>query len=454
MKKGIQSLALLMTLALIALLAACGSNTNSESSSSSSPAASSDSNDSSPPAKKQKLVIYAYDDTNTLSDQAKVDTIFGDFMKENNAELQFVTAKSADFLQKLTVSASAGDPIDVIMSNGQYIRTLFSKGMLSELTGSIADPTTRFNQSALNAYTYGDKLYALPWAAATTSAMYYNKAIFDQYKLAVPTTYEELVTATQELNKNGIQGIAFGGASKFMYPMWYFETFAQTSGNNSLERTYEALQGKAKFTDPDYVEAMEALAKFGKDKLFQPGVNGADSDAGKALFVSGKAAMFYGGTWELGNFAKQLGPDKLGVALFPIVKAGAKSEMTGSGGDGIALYSKVAPEHKDLAVKFIEYTTSDKANGLYNSVDASVALPANKNSASQDDPIVKQLQAAHLPVTTTFLDWFWPQEVVQEFQFQIQAVVGQAIGAPEAMQKIQDVFDNLVKDGYDFNGTK
>ncbi len=451
--KSTKSFALLLMLVVVSVIAACGSNNKDKSSSNVASSSSSSSSATQASGEKQKLTVYAYDDTNTLSDPAKVETLFADFKAENNAELQFVTTKSADFLQKLTVSATAGDPIDVIMTNGQYVRSLYSRGMLAELSGAISDPTSRFNQSALDAYTYSDKLYALPWNAATTSAVFYNKAIFEQYGLSVPKTYEELVEVTSKLKENGIHGIAFGGASKFMYPMWYFETLAQTSDNNSLQLTYETLQGNAKFTDPAYVAAMEALAQFGKDGIFQPGVNGADSDAGKALFASGKAAMFYGGTWELGNFEQQLG-DKLGVTLFPIIKSGVKAEMTGSGGDGIGLYAEVAPERRDLAIKFIEYMTSDKVNALYNSVDSGVALPSNKNSAVKDDPLVKQLQAEHLPVTTTFLDWFWPQEVVQEFQFQIQAVVGQASSAQEAMEKIQDVFDGLVKNGYDFNGTK
>ncbi len=41
----------------------------------------------------------------------------------------------------------------------------------------------------------------------------------------------------------------------YMWPVWFFTTFAQTTGNRSIERTVEILSGKGKFTDPDFVEA-------------------------------------------------------------------------------------------------------------------------------------------------------------------------------------------------------
>ncbi|BBI36660.1 ABC transporter substrate-binding protein [Cohnella abietis] len=402
--------------------------------------------------KKQTLIVYAQDDQNVFGDETKANQLFGDFKKENNVDLQIVSIKSSDFLQKFTISAQGNESIDVLFTNGQFIRNFYSKGLIADITNDITAPADRFNQSALDTYTYGGKLYALPWSGATTSAMYYNKALFEKYNLKVPTTFEELTAVSKVFNENGIAPISFGGGDKFMYPMWYFETLAQTSGNDSVNRTFAALQGKAKFTDPDFVEAMEDLGKFGKDKILQDGVNGTNMDAARALFIAEKAAMFYGGSWELDGFSKALA-DKLDVALFPTVKAGAKVQMTGAGGDGVALYAKVAPEKRDLAVKLIEYFTSDAVHQKY--VDISgMALPANKNVPTKGSDVVAKLKDEHIPVTVTFLDWYWPKEITEEFQAQIQAVVGQILPANEAMAKIQAVYDKLKAGGYDFDSTK
>ncbi|QGQ99714.1 sugar ABC transporter substrate-binding protein [Paenibacillus psychroresistens] len=442
-------LVLLIVMCLM-VLTACGSGNKDEASDAANPDATSTKAPDS--GKKQTLIVYAQDDQNVFGDEAKADQLFGDFKKENNVNLQIVSIKSSDFLQKFTISAQGNEPMDVLFTNGQFIRTFYSKGLIADLTNEIKAPADRFNQSALDTYTYGGKLYALPWSGATTSALYYNKSLFEKYNLKVPTTFDELTAVSKEFNKNGIAPIAFGGGDKFMWPMWYFETFAQASGNDSVNRTFAALQGKAKFTDPDFVEAMEELGKFGKDKILQDGVNGTNMDAARALFIAEKAAMFYGGSWELDGFSKGIA-DKLDVALFPTVKAGTKVQMTGAGGDGVALYAKVAPEKKDLAVKLIEYFTSDAVHQKY--VDISgMALPANKNIPTKGNAVVAALKDKHVPVTVTFLDWYWPKEITEEFQIEIQAVVGQMVSAKDAMAKIQAVYDKIKAGGYDFDSTK
>ncbi|MFC5452428.1 ABC transporter substrate-binding protein [Paenibacillus aestuarii] len=401
------------------------------------------------PSEKQTLYIYAVDDKNFYNDKSTLEKIFGEFEKTYNVDLQFITTKSADQIHKISVAANSNSQIDLMFLNGQYVRTLFTRGLLAPLDHVLKNKDSLFNKSALDAFTFNGKIYAYPYGDSMTSAVYYNKGIFQKYKLTPPVTYEDLVNVTKELNKHGIQGIAFGGASKFMWPMWFFETFFQMSENKGLERTEAVLTGKAKFTDSDYIEAMDALAKFGKDGIFQPGVNGADSELGKALFVAGKAAMFYGGTWELDSFRKSLG-GKLGITFFPEVKAGAKVQMTGAGGNAFAMYSNIVPEHKDLAAKLMEYYYSIPIQKIL-STQTGVSIPSNKNAPMSTNPLIKELTDNYLPDTSTFLDWYWPQEIVQEFQFQIQAVIRGTVTAEEAMTEIQEVLDKLRENGYNFN---
>jgi raffinose/stachyose/melibiose transport system substrate-binding protein len=242
--------------------------------------------------------------------------------------------------------------------------------------------------------------------------------------------------------------------------MWYFDILAQTTGNKSVERTVAALSGKAKFTDPDFVEAMKILGNFGKEGMFQPGFNGTDSDGGKTIFTSGKSLAFFGGTWEIAGFRKAgMDAKKMDMIPFPVVKAGAKSQQTGSAGAGaICLYSKIAPSQKALALKFVDYLSSDK--GIENARKAltapgGFAFPATKSvKTNSTDALAPKLQKEIMPTTVTFLDWIWAPEVTKAFQQDIQAVVGQQMSAEDAMKDVQKVFDGIVANGYNFNATK
>jgi raffinose/stachyose/melibiose transport system substrate-binding protein len=255
------------------------------------------------------------------------------------------------------------------------------------------------------------------------------------------------------LNKNGIYGISMGGATIYMWPMWFFQTFAQTSSNNSDQATRETLQGKRKFTDPEYVKSMQALYNFGKDGIFEPGVNGVDDRGGaQAIFTSGKAAMFYGGTWEIDALRNAgMTAAQLGILKFPkIMNNSMQVQMTGGSGNAATIYSGIDASRLRLAEKFVDFVTSDSIDQAY-CAKAKNPLAINvKVELSNADPLAKQLRDEFLPHTVTFLDWTWPQKIVSAFQEQIQAVTGQQTTPEKAVQAIQKTYDDLVAGGYQF----
>ena len=314
----------------------------------------------------------------------------------------------------------------------------------------------RFYPSAAKQYRIDGKLYALPTGSGYTTGLYYNKEIFAKYNLQAPKTYADLVKVTKELNNHGIAGIALGGADKYKLPLWYFAALNQTTGNKGMERTVAALEGKAKFTDPDYVEAMSYFAKYAKDELFQKGFIGADAASMVATFASGKAGMFYGGTWEVLGFKQSgLTSDKLGMIPWVQMKDGVKSEVAGAASGGAtALYAKGDPKNRALALKLIDYITSDKKNLDILNINDNF-LTTNKNVERPGaDALTKDIQKNLVPVTVTFFDWYWPPQITKVFQDELQAVLGQVETPEAAMAKIQKVYDEIKANGYDYNVVK
>ncbi len=76
-----------------------------------------------------------------------------------------------------------------------------------ELTKSLADLTgygfndlkSKFSEGTWSAVSSGDQLFALPQDAGPM-AMFYNKAVFDKYQIAVPKTWDEYVAAAKKLH--------------------------------------------------------------------------------------------------------------------------------------------------------------------------------------------------------------------------------------------------------------
>ena len=401
-----------------------------------------------PSGAKQTLIVWNID-TNFaqwFADQYKP------FEQQNNVDIQISTVPSENFHEKFISAVQAKTQIDALTQNGQDVRWMAIDGQLKDLT-SVVTYKDRFVPTSLVPYTIEGKLYAVPYGAMNTSAIYYNKQIFAKYGLTPPRTYKDLVNVVQALHNQGIYGIAMGGSTIYMWPMWYFQTFAQTSNNQSEELTRQTLQGKMKFTDPAYVNAMQALANMGKDGIFEPDVNGVDDRGGaQAIFTSGKAGMFYGGTWEIAGFRQAgMGPDQLGVIPFPqLTDSSLPVQMTGGSGNAATIYSGIDRSRLAVAQKLVDFVTSDAFDQAY-CIQAHNPLAVNTNVQIPDaDPLAKQLRDEFLPHTVTFLDWTWPQKIVNAFQEQIQAVVGQQRSSQDAMQAVQQTYQDLVSSGYAF----
>ena len=382
--------------------------------------------------------------------------LFRDFEQSTGYRVNVINGGADSvYRQNLAVALSGGQPVDILMCNGQAVRPFLMRGLIEDLTDRVTY-WDRFIPSAIELATFGGRRYGVPYGHVTTSGIYTNNDVLRRYNLSLPRTYDDLLAMRDVLARDNISVFAFGGGSKYMWPMWFFCTFAQTSGNRSMERTEATLRGQARWTDRDYVEAMEILGRMGRDGFFQPGFNGTESDPAKSVFLTGNAALFFGGTWELQPFRDSgMAGDRMSMAGFPIVAPGARSEQTGAAGSPtLCLHSGASADRQRIALELIDFISSDAkvqqhrdiAGTSFPDVNRGYRLPADT------DPIVTNAVVPTLgPSTVTFLDWIWPAEIVAAFQDQIQIITSGRTTAVEAMAAIQRVYDDLVRDGYRFD---
>jgi raffinose/stachyose/melibiose transport system substrate-binding protein len=408
-------------------------------------------------ARNAKEVVLFMESSN-IPDRFIAD-FFKDFETSSGYKVNVIIGGEHEvYAQDLAVALNSGQQIDALFCNGQEVRGYAARGIIEELT-PLVNYWDRFNQNSIDQYTYSGKSFAIPIQAVGTSGIFTNNTVLRKYNLTPPRTYDDLINARDALARDNIAVFGFGGGSKYMWPMWFFCTFNQTSGNKAMTRTEAALRGQAKWTDRDYVDAMAILERMGKDKLFQNGVNGADTAQGLAVFSSGNAAFFFGGTWERGGFRESgMDGDKLGLVPFPIVVPGAKSEQTGSaGGQGLCILKGLSPERQKIALDLISYISSDAKVQQLSEYEPGSPDPkpnkAFKGIANSDSLFASVINPVLAPSTVTFLDWIWPPEIVTAFQDQIQAVTGGQTTATAAMAYIQRVFDGLVANGYNFDAT-
>ena len=178
------------------------------------------------------------------------------FEQEYNCEVSVRwTGEWSEIPQQLETARMASEPVDISTAGAMLVNsTLARGGILMDITDLITPFEDRFAPGMLKPYIIGDRVWGIPWGTASSSMFYYNKTLFDELGLEEPKTYEDLLAIHQAVQENtDMMTMVHQGKAPWMWPMWFFETFAQTTGNTSVEFIIEFLSGNKSFDDPDAI---------------------------------------------------------------------------------------------------------------------------------------------------------------------------------------------------------
>ncbi|HYW86594.1 MAG TPA: ABC transporter substrate-binding protein [Chloroflexota bacterium] len=365
-------------------------------------------------------------------------------------KVEYSFMPSAKFVELFTAAQNANEQIDVLILNGQDLRRYATANQLVDLTKEISYQD-RFRQIGLKTYTISGKLWALPYGSIGGFPLFYNKAILDKLGLKYPASFQDLVAMKNELKKANVAAFTHSGKEIYLWPVWFFTTYAQTTKNQSIEKTVRTLQGETKFTDPEVVGALDSIFKFGKEGLFIEGVNSLDVDGSTANFLTGKAVFWLQHNGLIRTVREANPPNMaLDVALAPQFGTDKiQSQFPGGTGSALAVYHKIDDKRRPVALEYLDFLTQDKnVEWLVKEGKGSVAT--NKNANPSDDPVAIKFGNELIDQLKIYLDWYWPPQITRAFQENIQAGVGGQKTADQAAKDIQAAFDKLVTDGYKY----
>ncbi|HCM28677.1 MAG TPA: hypothetical protein DIC34_19450 [Treponema sp.] len=229
-------------------------------------------------------------------------------------------------------------------------RTAYDGGWLYDLTKVIPD-LDKFPPSAVKAWSTAEGVtYGVP-SVGVTHGVYYQKSIFEKYGLKEPSTWDEFIAVCETLKKGGENVFAQGALDDWtLYEVVFSGLGANFYGGESARQALMA--GKAKLTDPNFVAAFKAIDSL--QKYLPKGYEGLDYVSMQQMFGSGQAAMFMGGSWEIGVF-EDLGSDSAKIGWFapPVAKAGDKLQYCFHVDAGIGLNKK--SKNLDAAIEYIKW---------------------------------------------------------------------------------------------------
>lgn len=289
-----------------------------------------------------------------------------------------------------------------------------------------------------------ENFYGLPLLTQTIN-LWYTKPLMEEAGLQAPTNLEEYKALAEVFNAKGIAPMMIGAGDGWLRR----DIFMMIINDLAPGKIYEAELGNAKFTDPEFVQAMAVWKSLFDDGIVQPGALGLGAyPDSMELIESGKAATFPMGAWWQQQATRENAPElSQGLQgfvpfLFPDVSGDGKPAAP-LGGIDVALGISKSAKNPEAACRvladFIAGAAGQELINTFNDLPAVQGMtPAAFGSDNQK------------AVWTLFTEEWMPQvqyarqlrdpNVKQAIEDGTAAVAAGEMTPEEAMQAVQDAW--------------
>ena len=330
-------------------------------------------------------------------DVAAYNAIFDVYEKAHpGTTVDFKAFKNTEYNQILTtgLAGSSGPDVVQVRSYGQLQPTVAS-GSLVPLDGTVDLSSWDANVVKSAKGKEDGKLYAVPLAQQTLQ-MFYNKDLFDKQGLKPPTTWAQFIEVNARLKENGITPMAVGAKDSWTLPIVHQVLAAPRFGGAAFEKS--VMSGQKTFKDPSWVASVDQVNRL-KPYLPEDAVGVAYTDA-QILFTSGKAAMFPGGSFELGFFQKQNPSLKMGVFEVPAPDGSPSSRPTTTGYADGAFGVSAKSDAQDASKELVKWMATKEFGQLVaDKIKQLSAVPG----VTYADPLLKQMADSYAKNPTPYL---------------------------------------------------
>ncbi|MBT2496334.1 ABC transporter substrate-binding protein [Microbacterium sp. AGC62] len=251
------------------------------------------------------------------------DAVKGYTGPDDNIELTKVEIPFANYADKLSTELGAGGGPDVMVLQDSQFASLVDAGVLEPLD-DIADELGDTLNNTNEAGVFDGGQYGFNWERPTYSTVIYNKDIFAELGLEVPTTFDEFLTTAKTIKDElGISGWA-GRHQTAEIDGWTLEMANWIYGFGG-----ELSDGKKLTIDKaENVEAVEAFLE-----TFASGVApiGDDASTFRAKFGQGQVGMLFENsgvaTTITSNPDNAVNGQNMGAAPLPLANPGSNSQL-------------------------------------------------------------------------------------------------------------------------------
>lgn len=331
-----------------------------------------------------------------------------------NIDVQVQVTPWDDYWTKLRTAATGGSAPDVFWMTLAYFKYYAKGGALlpldSQIDASHVD-MSNYVPAIRSAYRFGGKTYGMP-RDVNSFGLFYNKKLFKQAGLSAPDgswTWADVTAAARKLTdkSRGVYGIVAPEVDELG---WYL-TIPQAGGY--------VLSPDGKQSGYDQAASVKGI-QFWVDLVNKyhasPSLQQMTDTDPLSMFTSGKAAMYYGGSW-----------DPVAISAVPYAKANVDvaplphdaTRLFYSNGLANTIYART--KHPKEAWEFTKFLASKRAADI--NATTGTVIPAYKGEA---DNYVRSMPWMHLqrivdqlpnarPFPSTIDTSVWRDNATKEF---------------------------------------
>lgn len=252
---------------------------------------------------KVTLKVLNYLDMTSANSADEITVLWEGFEKANpDIVLEREDLFNEPFHQKVEAYAAAGQLPDVIYAwpSGRST-TLHTKKLLKDLRPLLEKDglVAKYNPLSLVPQG-GGYLGELPNGLTQTHVLYVNTAVLAACGLKPAKTYAELKAQVPVLKAKGYETILMANAEQWVMQSCLFSDIAGRFGGEGWNKAI--LDGKAKFTDPAFVNALKFVKTLYADGVLSQ--NTLSTTYGDVIgqFATKKGAYYIDGDWRVGAF--------------------------------------------------------------------------------------------------------------------------------------------------------
>lgn len=329
---------------------------------------------------KGNSVVIKFSSWGSQSEIALLLPLIKDFEKQNSdIKVEFLHIPQ-NYFQKLHLLFASNLAPDVVFINNYYAPKYINAGLLEDLS-SFVDKEKYFSKS-IEAFTRDNKIYAVP-RDVSNLVVYYNKDLFDRYKIPYPNknwALNDYVNIAKTFAQHGIWGTSYETEPLFWLP-YLLSNGAGILSDDAQEFVLNKTQA---------LDSLDFYVDIAYKYNAAPKKQESASLTMAQLFLQQKMAMHLSGRWLVPKYRQEAKFD-WDIVPFP---NGTKGSVVNIDSSGYALTK--SSRHKDEALRFINYISSKES--LSELAKSGLIVPARKDVAYSDEFLDKNQKPASAQV--------------------------------------------------------